>query len=189
MPAWSWGKCGEFSQAAAVLGIVSDLTIQSPADLAMPRTYTLIREQLVPRPRDEVFAFFADAGNLQMITPPWLHFRILSPLPLEMRTEALIEYRLRLYGLSIWWRTRIEEFEPPHKFVDQQLSGPYRLWHHTHEFSETPGGTQMRDTVRYELPFGPIGSLTHAISVQGMLKRIFDFRYETIARHFANPRE
>ncbi|QDU31279.1 Polyketide cyclase / dehydrase and lipid transport [Anatilimnocola aggregata] len=151
----------------------------------MSSTYVLERAQLIPRSRDEVFAFFADAGNLQMITPPWLHFRILTQLPLEMRTGALIEYRLRLYGLPIWWRTRIEEYEPCERFVDRQLRGPYKRWHHTHEFSETPAGTLMKDTVRYQLPFGPLGTLTHRLTVQRLLKRIFDFRYETIERHFA----
>ncbi|WP_425615825.1 SRPBCC family protein [Anatilimnocola sp. NA78] len=150
----------------------------------MPSIYVLQREQLIPRSRDEVFAFFADAGNLEMITPPWLHFRILTPLPLEMRTGALIEYRLRLYALPLWWRTRIEEFEPPFRFVDLQLRGPYKLWHHTHEFSEVPAGTLMKDTVRYQLPFGPLGTVTHALTVKRLLQRIFDFRYETIERHF-----
>lgn len=151
----------------------------------MPRTYTLLREQLIPRPLGEVFPFFADAGNLQMITPPWLHFRILTPLPIEMRTGAILEYRLRLYGLPLYWRTRIEDFEPQRQFVDQQLRGPYRLWHHTHEFEERDGGTFMRDTVRYQLPFGPLGTLTHSLTVKHLLERIFDFRYATIERHFA----
>lgn len=151
----------------------------------MSTTYVLERKQLIPRSRDEVFAFFADAGNLQMITPPWLHFQILSPLPMEMRTGALIEYRLRLYGLPIWWRTRIEAFEPPYGFVDLQLRGPYKLWHHTHEFSETSAGTLMKDVVRYQLPFGPLGTMTHALTVKKLLRRIFDFRYETIEQQFA----
>ena len=151
----------------------------------MARTYTLTREQLIPRPRKEVFAFFEDAANLETITPPWLHFRILTQLPIEMRTGALIEYRLRLYGLPIWWRTRIEEYEPPFRFVDQQLRGPYKLWHHTHEFEEIADGTRMKDTVRYELPFGPLGSWTHTLTVHRLLQRIFDFRYEVIERQFS----
>lgn len=153
----------------------------------MSRTYVLAREQFIPRPRDEVFAFFADAGSLEAITPPWLHFRILTSLPLEMRTGALIEYRLRLHGLPIWWRTRIEAYEPPHGFVDLQLRGPYKLWHHTHEFESLAGGTRMKDTVRYELPFGPLGTLAHRLTVHRLLRRIFDYRHETIEQRFAAP--
>lgn len=171
------------------VSIPTDLAVNNepvnPVKLSMPRTYTLIREQLIPRLLEDVFPFFADAGNLQTITPPWLHFRILTPLPLEMKTGAILEYRLRLYGLPIYWRTRIEDFDPPRQFVDQQLRGPYRLWHHTHEFESRPDGTFMRDTVRYELPFGPLGTLTHSLTVKRMLERIFDFRYATIERHFA----
>jgi ligand-binding SRPBCC domain-containing protein len=150
----------------------------------MPRTYTLEREQLIPQPREEVFRFFEDAGNLQEITPPWLHFRILTPLPLELRTGALLEYRMRLYGLPIRWRTRIEAYEPPVGFIDKQLSGPYRLWEHTHEFFEAPEGTRMRDVVRYELPFGPLGALAHTVTVKNLLRRIFDYRRDVIARRF-----
>lgn len=150
----------------------------------MPHTYTLQREQLIPRPRAEVFRFFEDAGNLQQITPPWLHFRILTPLPLEMKTGALLEYRLRLYGIPLFWRTRIDLYEPPIRFVDKQLRGPYRLWEHTHEFTETADGTLMLDIVRYQLPFGPLGALTHAVTVRHLLRRIFDYRQTVIAQEF-----
>jgi ligand-binding SRPBCC domain-containing protein len=151
----------------------------------MPRTYELVREQLIPRPLDEVFPFFADAGNLQRITPPWLHFKILTPLPLDIRTGSLLDYQISLFGVPMKWRTRIEEFTPQVRFVDRQLRGPYRLWHHTHEFTAVAGGTQMRDTVRYEMPFGPLGTVTHALMVKHMLKRIFDYRNETIVQQFA----
>jgi hypothetical protein len=151
----------------------------------MPRTYTLVREQFIPRPLNEVFPFFADAGNLQRITPTWLNFKILTPLPLEMRPGALLDYQISLCGVPLKWRTRIEEFTPQERFVDVQLRGPYRRWHHTHEFASVNGGTQMRDTVLYEMPFGPLGTLTHALMVRHMLKRIFDHRNETIVQHFA----
>lgn len=147
----------------------------------MPHTYTLIREQLIPRPLDEVFPFFADAANLQKITPAWLHFRILTPLPMEMRAGALLDYQIRLFGLPLNWQTRIEEFTPGVSFVDTQIRGPYRRWHHTHEFFSVPDGTQMRDTVLYEMPFGPLGTITHALAVRHMLRRIFDYRYQVIA--------
>lgn len=143
--------------------------------------YTLRREQRLPGPPDEVFPFFADAGNLEAITPSWLHFRIVTPRPIEMRVGAIIEYRLRLHGLPIAWLTRIEEWDPGVRFVDMQLSGPYRLWHHTHEFEPDGDGTLMRDTVRYALPFGPLGGVARRVLVQRDLDRIFDHRVRRVA--------
>jgi len=145
--------------------------------------HTLVREQVLPGPPEEVFPFFADAGNLEAITPPWLSFAVTTPRPIEMRTGALIEYRLRLHGVPVRWRTRIESFDPPHTFVDVQVSGPYKLWHHTHVFEpDGRGGTIMRDRVRYALPFGPLGALAHLMFVRRDLRRIFDFRQKTVAR-------
>ncbi len=143
--------------------------------------HVLRREQRLPGTPAEVFPFFADARNLEAITPPWLGFEVVSPRPIEMRAGALIEYRLRLHGLRVAWLTRIEEFVPRERFVDMQLSGPYRLWHHTHEFRELPGGgTLMTDTVRYALPLGPLGSLAHRLLVRRDLERIFDFRARAV---------
>ena len=142
-------------------------------------THTLVREQILRGTPDQVFPFFAEAANLEAITPPWLRFRIITPGPIEMREGALIEYRLRLHGLPIRWRTRIDEWEPGVRFVDRQLSGPYRLWHHTHEFEPAGDGrTLMRDTVRYALP--ALDRLTHPL-VRRDLRRIFDFRAQAIA--------
>ena len=147
--------------------------------------HTLRREQTLPGAPDEVFPFFADAGNLEAITPPWLGFRIVTPRPIDMGVGTLIEYRLRLHGLPISWLTRIEVWEdthPPLRFVDQQLRGPYALWHHTHEFVPGPDGTtRMTDTVRYALPFGPLGALAHALFVRRDLNRIFDHRHAEVA--------
>ncbi len=99
-----------------------------------------------------------------------------------MRPGARIEYRLKLHGVPVRWRTRIEQFDPPHMFVDLQTSGPYRLWHHTHVFEpDGRGGTLMRDRVRYALPFGPLGELAHLAFVRRDLRRIFDFRQEKVA--------
>ena len=147
------------------------------------RVHVLEREQRVAAPPAEVFSFFEDAGNLEAITPPFLGFRVVTPRPIEMGPGALIEYRLRLHGVPVRWRTRIEAFDPPHAFVDVQLSGPYRLWHHTHVFEpDGRGGTLMRDRVRYALPFGPLGAIAHVLFVRRDLRRIFDFRQETVAR-------
>src|SRR3954454_831402 len=145
--------------------------------------HTLRREQLLPGSPDEVFPFFADAGNLEAITPPWLAFAITTPRPIDMHVGTIIEYRLRLHGLPIRWLTQIEDWEPGVRFVDRQLRGPYALWHHTHDFAPAPGGgTLMRDTVRYALPFGFAGAIAHAAFVRRDLERIFDFRTAEIAR-------
>ena len=147
--------------------------------------HVLRREQRLPGTPAEVFPYFADAGNLEAITPDWLAFRIVTPRPVEMRAGALIEYRLRLHGVPVSWLTRIEEWEPGVRFVDMQLSVPYKLWHHTHEFAhDGAGGTLMRDTVRYALPLGPLGELVRLLLVRRDLERIFDFRREEIARRF-----
>ena len=146
--------------------------------------YLLERSLFIPRPREEVFAFFADAHNLERITPAFLHFQILTPGPIPMKPGTLIDYRLSLHGLPVKWRTRIEEVTPPSSFVDVQLSGPYRRWHHRHEFDEVPGGTRMRDRVEYELPFGPIGALVRQLFVRRSLNQIFDHRNATITELF-----
>jgi len=146
--------------------------------------YLLERSLFIPRPREEVFTFFADARNLERITPAFLGFRILTPDPIEMKPGALIDYQLRLHGIPVTWRTRIAEFTPPSSFVDIQLSGPYRRWHHRHDFEDVSGGTRMRDRVEYELPFGPLGALVRYLFVRRSLDKIFDHRNATIAEIF-----
>ncbi len=138
--------------------------------------YTIDRTQLVPRPRAEVFPFFADAANLERLTPPFLSFHILTPLPIAMEPGALIDYRIKLFGVPMTWRTRIESFEPGERFVDVQLKGPYKLWRHTHTFRDVPGGTEIRDHVEYALPLGPLGRIAHALMVKRTLGRIFAYR-------------
>ena len=147
-------------------------------------TYVLEREQLVPRPRSEVFAFFEDAGNLERITPPFLRFRIVTPRPIAMHEGTLIDYRLSLFGLPFSWRTRIEVYEPRVRFVDMQIKGPYTLWRHTHTFDDVPGGTLMKDRVEYAIPLGPLGAAARAMFVRRTLERIFDYREATIAEIF-----
>jgi ligand-binding SRPBCC domain-containing protein len=145
--------------------------------------HTLRREQRLPGSPDEVFPFFADAGNLEAITPPWLAFHVITPRPIEMRVGTLIEYRLTLHRVPISWLTRIEEWVPGERFVDAQIHGPYRLWHHTHEFAPDPdAGTLMRDTVRYALPYGPLGEVARRLFVARDLERIFDYRAEALRR-------
>lgn len=151
------------------------------------KIHVLEREQLVRAPEKVVFAFFADAANLEVITPRWLGFRILTPVPIDMREGALIEYRLSLAGLPVRWRTRIERWVPGQGFVDVQESGPYALWEHTHVFEPTDRGVLVRDRVRYALPFGPLGRLAHALWVHSALARIFDHRYHRVRELLERP--
>lgn len=143
--------------------------------------YTLTREQMLPQSIDRVFEFFADAGNLEAITPPWLRFHILTPQPILMAPGALIEYQMRWRRLPIRWLTRIESWEPPRRFCDVQLRGPYRLWEHEHTFEPCAGGTLMRDVVRYALPFGVLGRLAHRVIVRTDLDAVFAFRAVRVA--------
>ncbi len=145
---------------------------------------TLRFSQLLPQPRAAIFPFFAAAENLERITPPWLHFRILTPTPVTMRRGALIDYRLRLHGLPLRWRTEIAEWGPPVRFVDSQLSGPYRLWVHTHTFTEVPGGTRCDDEIRYAVPGG---RLIDALFVRSQVERIFVHRQKTLHELFGQP--
>jgi ligand-binding SRPBCC domain-containing protein len=153
--------------------------------------HVLRREQWIPGAPEEVFPFFADASNLEAITPPWLRFAVVTPRPVAMRAGTLIEYRLVLHGLPVSWLTRIEEWDTDParpRFVDMQLAGPYRLWHHTHEFRPGPdGGTVMTDTVRYVLPLGALGALVHRGLVRRDLERIFDFRARAVPALLTSP--
>lgn len=146
----------------------------------MTARYRLERVQRIAQPLETVFSFFADAGNLERITPPFLHFRILTPLPVAMQVGTRIEYHLRLVGVPIQWTTRIEDYAPPHRFVDSQLCGPYQHWVHLHTFSADADGTLMRDVVDYDIPYGMIGTLAQKLFVARMLERIFDYRREAI---------
>ena len=152
----------------------------------MVRRWQLEQIQLIPKPRSEVFAFFADARNLERLTPDYLGFNILTPVPIEMKSGTLIDYSLRLFSVSLRWRTRIEVFEPESRFVDTQIKGPYRYWHHLHEFEEVEQGTRMRDLVNYELPFGPLGTAVRALFVRRSLERIFGYRCQAVTEIFGS---
>ena len=134
----------------------------------------------LPLPRDRVFEFFADAENLGAITPTELALRILTPLPIVMREGALIDYRIGLWGIPMTWKTRITRWNPPYEFVDEQLSGPYRTWIHTHRFRTTTSGTVIEDEVRYELPLGLLGRIVLPL-VRRQLHRIFSYRSHRVS--------
>jgi hypothetical protein len=154
------------------------------ADPQRGRVHVLEREQLLDRPVSEVFAFFAEARNLERITPPFLQFEVLSPDPIPMRVGTLIEYCLRLHRVPVRWVTRIEVWETNTMFVDRQVLGPYSLWHHTHEFQAVGSGTLVLDRVRYAVPFGPLGQLARLLFVQRDLDDVFAYRRTAVLREF-----
>jgi len=147
------------------------------------RIYQLRTEVRVPGRLQEVFPFFADAGNLELLTPPWLKFEILTPRPIEMRVGALIDYRIWLRIVPMRWRTKITVWEPPYRFVDEQIRGPYRQWIHEHTFEQIGREVAVRDHVRYAVPGGPgLERLAHAMLVKPDIDRIFAYRVEAMNR-------
>ncbi len=147
-------------------------------------TYQLIREQMIPCSVDEVFQFFADAGNLEILTPPWLSFEILTPGRIEMHAGTIIQYALKVHQIPVHWTTAISEWNPPHEFVDVQLRGPYILWHHRHKFQSLGNETRMIDEIHYRLPLGCIGRATHWLFVERDLCQIFDYRARIVGQQF-----
>ena len=145
------------------------------------KEYRLTTRTHVPVPLAEAFAFFADAANLGRITPPELGFAIATPEPIEMRAGAIIDYTIRLWGLPMRWKTRIAVWEPGVRFVDEQLSGPYRKWVHTHRFRSAGSGTDIEDDVAYVLPYGVLGRV-FAPLIRVQLARIFRYREVAVSR-------
>jgi ligand-binding SRPBCC domain-containing protein len=144
--------------------------------------HVLRREQRLEAPPEDVFPFFADPRNLEAITPPILQFRLLTPDPITLGVGTFLQYALRLRGVPVRWDTLIQEWDPPRRFVDVQVRGPYRLWHHTHELVAVDDGrgTLMRDTVRYAIGFGPAGEIARRTVVRRDLEAIFAFRAERV---------
>jgi ligand-binding SRPBCC domain-containing protein len=146
------------------------------------RVHLLERSQRVEVPIERAFAFYGDERNLEPLTPPWLHFEVTTPRPISMAAGTLLEYRLRLHGVPIRWRTRIDAWEPPSRFTDFQEKGPYALWEHTHTFEpDGEAATVIHDRVRYAIPYGPLGGLAHRLFVRHDLERIFDYRRDAVA--------
>jgi ligand-binding SRPBCC domain-containing protein len=139
-------------------------------------------EQRVARPLSDTFEFFSRAANLEQITPAWLRFSILGREPAAVASGTVIPYRLRLHGIPLIWVSQIEEFERDRLFVDRQLIGPYKLWHHRHEFEADGDGTVIRDEIRYELPLGAAGAVAERLFVRRDVNRIFTHRREAIER-------
>lgn len=155
-----------------------------PREVRRVKTWRLRTSQWVPRPPEQVFPFFADARNLEQLTPPWLSFTILTPMPIPMAVGTLIDYRIALHGVPMRWRTRIARWEPGRAFADEQLRGPYVLWHHTHTFTPCDGGTVLGDDVVMRPKGGPFAGLVMRLFVRRDVQRIFEHRARVLAETF-----
>jgi ligand-binding SRPBCC domain-containing protein len=151
--------------------------------------YILERKELVRAPLAEVFKFFEDPGNLQDITPGWMHFRDMTKGYPPMRVGQTTVHQLRWFGVKLRWESHIVEYDPPARFVDVQTRGPYRSWRHEHIFEEVQEGTLVTDHVRYSLPLGILGEIVHALIVNRQLRRIFDYRTMRLKERFAQMPE
>jgi ligand-binding SRPBCC domain-containing protein len=148
------------------------------------KIYELRRQVIIPAPVGEVFSFFNAAENLNLITPPWLYFKILTPLPVIMKKNTLINYSIKFLGFRTTWRTEIKVWQPPDRYVDRQIKGPFRVWEHTHLFKEKGEGTQMEDVIRYAVPGFVFSPLIHFLFVRPRLDKIFAFREMSILEYF-----
>lgn len=153
-------------------------------------TFTLRREQKLNISVQQAWDFFSTPRNLARITPPEMDFVIVSDIPEAIYTGLQIEYKVRpLLGIQTGWVTEIQDVQAPHVFTDAQLKGPYKLWRHTHTFTDSEGGVLMTDEVQYALPLGPAGLLAHSLVVKKKLNDIFDFRFQTLERLFNSPQK
>ena len=150
------------------------------------KVYSLHYKQIVNRSLGDVFDFFSNPENLSKITPKKLDFKIMTPGPIKMMNGQLIDYTIRLFRIRVHWRTLITDYDPPNSFIDQQIKGPYLLWHHEHLFREVEGGVEIVDTVHYTIPFGIIGRLLHWAWIKRDLDNIFSYRKNIINKFFQN---
>jgi len=151
--------------------------------------HTLTREQVVQAPPDRVFGFFSQPENLASLTPPEMDFCGHTPMPIKMEAGALIDYTIRPLGFRLHWTTLITQFNPGRSFVDEQLKGPYSFWQHSHTFEEVPGGTLVRDEIRYAIPFGYLGRFAHTFAVKDRLEYIFGYRAKVVNDIFGRGTE
>jgi ligand-binding SRPBCC domain-containing protein len=151
------------------------------------KTYKIEYDQFIDLPIEDVFNFFSKPENLSLITPPRMNFEIMTPQPLEMKEGQLVDYALTIvYIIKLRWRTLITKYKSPHIFIDQQIKGPYSLWHHTHTFEEKDGGTIIKDSVVYAIPFGWLGRFVHAIYIKYDIQSIFKHRKKILTKIFEN---
>jgi hypothetical protein len=149
------------------------------------KTYKIEYQTILKKHLSEVFPFFANAENLDQVTPPWLKFEILTPLPIEMKVGTVVDYRLSLHGIPIRWRSEITEWNPPNKFTDVLLKGPYRFWKHEHFFTAEGNRTRMSDRVEYAIPGWIFAPIVHSLFVKRDLEKIFDFRERAFREIFS----
>jgi ligand-binding SRPBCC domain-containing protein len=154
-------------------------------DKKMSARFNFTAEQRIKRPIDEVFSFFSKAENLELITPPWLNFQILTPLPIEMKTGTLIDYKIGLYGIPLKWKTEITRWQPPFGFIDTQLKGPYSVWIHQHLFKEHNGVTIMTDSVDYDIPGWFLKPWLNKFFISQQVEAIFAYRKKVINTYFS----
>ncbi|MBX3395173.1 MAG: SRPBCC family protein [Phycisphaerae bacterium] len=166
-----------YQKSPTLISVSDEVTIRNAADPV--GAFVLDAELHVPQAIDRVFDFFGDAFNLEQITPPFLRFEVLTPRPIPMAEGTLIDYRLKVRGLPMRWRSEITAWEPPFRFVDEQRKGPYRLWRHEHTFQAAEGGTIVRDRVTYRVPGG---RLVNQLFVAPDLRRIFQYRRDALRR-------
>ncbi len=153
------------------------------------RTWKLVATQHLPQPIDAVFPFFSDAYNLEKLTPSFLNFKVLTPKPIEMRSGREIRYKLKVHHVPIRWKTTILDYDPPHRFIDNQDAGPYALWHHTHQFEPTAdnAGTICTDTVLYRPKGWLLAPLINKYFVQRDVTNIFHYRFNKLEEIFPHP--
>lgn len=148
------------------------------------KTSRITRHQFINLPVEKVFEFFKSPENLGKLTPPEMSWKILTPKPIKMSVGKVFDYSISLFGIPLTWKSIITDFDPPYRFVDEQLAGPYRFWHHSHVFEKANGGTMVRDEVHYLVPMGIVGKIIEMIIIRHQLDRIFNYRQEALKKHF-----